>query len=128
MSIDYDSQRIYEANSSSSVKEHRFWKENFDNGTGIKILFNYSAQVSQIIATWETSTDMVLSVQLPSGVAYTIAEYSAVTSFVVNHQGSGANSFVYWTKLPRGSFLRLGVDSADSAPGDLDVSVIANPV
>lgn len=128
MSIDYESHRIYEAHSSFSVQEHRFWNDNLQNGTGFKIQFNYAVEVTQIVAVWATQTNMVLSAELPSGISYTITTYGDVTSFTLNHLGTDSNDFVFWTKLPKGSFLRLGVDSAESAAGKIDVSVIAKPV
>ncbi len=75
MSIDYEGTRVLDAFSSGSVTEHYYSYENFDNGTGIGILFKYPAFVSQVVASWDTSTNMVLSVQLPSGAEYTVKDY-----------------------------------------------------
>lgn len=128
MSIDYEYTRLLEARSNGNVQEHYFQYDNFDNGTGINVLFYYPALVSQIISSWENSTTMVLSIRLPSGVEYTVKSYSSVASFVLNHKGTGSNDFISWMKLPVGSRLRLGVDSANTAPGDLTLSIVAKPI
>lgn len=128
MSINYDYTRPLSAESSGKIQEHYYRYENFDNGTGIGVLFQYAAFVSQIIASWENSTNMVLSVQLPSGVEFDIKTYSSATFFILNHLGGGSNDFMYWFKLPQGARLRLGVDSGDNAPGDLTISLVSKTI
>jgi hypothetical protein len=127
MAIDYDTSPVFEALPTGRVEEHSYVYENFDNGEGIQILFRYPALISQVIASWENSIDMVLSVQLPSGIDYTIKTFTSSTSLVLNHRESGSNDFIFWFKLPANSKLRFGVDGA-LAPGDFKSSIIAKPV
>lgn len=90
---------------------------------GIEALYKTAVTLLQVAASWTTSSELTLSIQLPSGMEYTIKGYSG-TSMLVNHLGSGSPTSLFWVKLPAGSRVRLNVDNSSSSISNLSWSLI----
>lgn len=125
MTINY-LEPVYEIQRKGALSENYFSVANFDDGTGVQFQFLFSSLISQIVASWENSTTISVSVRLPSGLQYTVISLSSVSSFVLNHLNT--QEFMYWMRLPEGSRICFGVDSIHSAPGDFNVSFISREI
>lgn len=125
MTINY-LEPVYEIQRKGALSENYFSVANFDDGTGVQFQFLFSSLISQIVASWENSTTISVSVRLPSGLQYTVISLSGVSSFVLNHLNT--QEFMYWMRLPEGSRICFGVDSTHSAPGDFNVSFISREI
>lgn len=113
----------FEAESRGGVQEQRFvYTGTVAANEGIEVLYKYPVYISQIVASWTTSTTVTLLVQLPSGTSFTVKAYSSATSFTLNTR---TDSYIYWMQLPAGSRLQF---QASAALSNFAVSIISNPL
>ena len=119
--------QTFESEAFGGVQEQLFrYSESISSGNGIEILYKFPVVLTQVVALWATESTVTLSVQLPSGMTYDIKAYSSVEAFTLNHLGSGAPDYLFWSKLPAGSRVRFGVSVASIT--DLHVSLVTHPL
>ena len=119
--------QTFESDAYGGVQEQFFrYKESISVGDGIEILFKSPLVLTQVVALWTTTSTITLSVLLPSGMSYDIKAYGTVASFTLNHLNGTPPPPLFWSKLPAGSRLRLGV--SDAGITNLNVSLITHPL
>lgn len=122
--------RVYEVEPFTGLQEIQLrGNEDFvvqsGNNEGIEVLFHQAVHLTQWVAKTSNSTQLILSVQQPSGVSYAIRSFSSATHFVLNSLDT-ENPF-FWAKLPAESRLRIYGNTTDPS-GPFVLSVVVQSI
>lgn len=113
----------FEVEERTGIRENNFNCSSLDTGESLDVLYQYPVYLSQIVASWTTSSTVTVSIEYPSGMSFTVKAYSGTTSLTLNSL-DGSNSYIYWLKLPAGTRVRFSV-SVDNIT-NFKTSIISN--